>query len=55
MEAIRTTHISNKSGRFLKNFTALTREVYSHAHYNVQELLYEERFGTDLSYRYRDL
>ncbi|CAD6200047.1 unnamed protein product [Caenorhabditis auriculariae] len=43
MQALRKTHISKKTATFLKNFVALTRDAYSHAHYNVNELFYEQR------------
>ncbi|WKY02424.1 hypothetical protein Q1695_016018 [Nippostrongylus brasiliensis] len=43
MEMLKTTHISKKNGRFLFLFTSVLSEAYSHAHYNVQELLYDDR------------
>ncbi|KAK6745383.1 hypothetical protein RB195_011860 [Necator americanus] len=43
METLKTTHISKKNGRFLVLFTSVLSEAYSHAHYNVQELLYDDR------------
>ncbi|VDK53872.1 unnamed protein product [Cylicostephanus goldi] len=43
METLKTTHISKKSGRFLLLFTSALSEAYSHANYNVQGLLYDDR------------
>nr|CDJ92314.1 unnamed protein product [Haemonchus contortus] len=43
MEMLKTTHISKKNGRFLFLFTSVLSEAYSHAHYNIQELLYDNR------------
>lgn len=43
MEMLKTTHISKKNGRFLFLFTSVLSEAYSHAHYNMQELFYDDR------------
>ncbi|KHJ93269.1 hypothetical protein OESDEN_06824 [Oesophagostomum dentatum] len=43
MEMLKTTHISKKNGRFLMLFTSVLSEAYSHANYNVQDLLYDDR------------
>ncbi|CAI4230508.1 unnamed protein product [Auanema sp. JU1783] len=50
MKTIRETHISKKTGRFLLNFTAIVREVYSHANYNTKELFDEDRQLIRLQY-----
>lgn len=45
MEMLKTTHISKKNGRFLFLFTSVLSEAYSHAHYNMQELFYDDRYS----------
>ncbi|KAJ1362596.1 hypothetical protein KIN20_022205 [Parelaphostrongylus tenuis] len=43
MKFLKRTHILKKNGRFLMILASIVYEVYSHAHYNAEELFHEDR------------